>query len=307
MSFENPNIDNTETSNRKEQETSKSQVSNVTEEQRELELTLREHPEEAKKVVEENFKQENFELNGKEVKFMGVLHHPVTLKYHREDLEDEISKAGVVVFETAPQVSDPEIADGLLNLFKKLGVTEFYRKDLEIVFKHTQPTTAFYGELVEAAAKFKKPIAVVDPKESIKGMENLKIDERFEKMDEKTRIAKIAAVILGTAGFLAPDIEEKFKRMDRKETGEENSGKKEKPKKVSRRKFLKIAGGTSVAIGLSSLLSSFFEEKSRTTGTLEKHGRANNPFGPFLYSHEDYRNVARISLPKQENFLVRFW
>lgn len=221
---------------------------------RKIEVTVKPIDQEAVKFAKESWHQEKFKLNGKDVVVYGLAHIPETFSLYRNEIEDAISKASIVVLEgvkTASGLNDP-------RLFSE----------------YTYP--AFPGQMEWLAATHNKLVVTADPRNFSLNKDTLALLSELDK--ENTDIEKIKKIIsssgppISLAATAVAIIDYKKGIIKRP---------------MTRRAFLGVAAASAGASLTASL-----SELATLKDISPDRGRQDNPLGAFLYELMDYRNVV---------------
>lgn len=243
------------------------------------------------KYVERFWQRDSFELNGKRVEFLGVVHVPETSYRFRQEIEEAIGGASLVVLEIAPLADgtySKNSVDWVVREFKKNGIYKTEKQVLEEM--ESEKGLSFFRTMERIAAAKKKRVATVDPN-------NLGTSSKLNVTDEKFAYLKAFIATGGTLGYFAVKPNtflSKFKEI----LNEDIFRKKNQevkvvlPKKgntspiMSWRKFLgNIIGGIGT-LAYGSSVANFIDNE------VENRGRKDNPLGPMLYDLLDYRDVS---------------
>lgn len=242
--------------------------------------------------IDRYWQRESFELNGKEVDFIGVSHLPETAERYGKELEEAIGRASVVVLEAAPvaeRIYSNEMVDALEELARQQGRTMTREEIIEML--EQAPGLRFYRAMEHIAAEKGTPIATLDPARH----EPLVSKDRLTETDMKLAWAKLYIALGGTAGFVGLEAAEGIREArrgarERREAREAESRGEPAPARteaplMSRRQFLgRALGGAAALVG-----GSLFASGLNASG---KRGRKDNPIGPLLYDALDYRDTC---------------
>jgi len=267
-------------------ETTTSEMDNMNAIKNNIENYIFTHRNHSDNEIEGGWSPDSFEVGGRRIVFMGVMHTPETLLHFWNEINDSIDNADIVVLEAAPEASgmleNEVLLDTIQKHYKENGHS--LTKEQIIEYLKDDPSVRFYHFIEMICAVKGKHIVVVDPESQGAKLFDLK------KIGEVADIMKAIIGIGGTAGFLASVAQDLIKKIRDSKEGKEGK---------TRRGFIKdlaeLAGFIGITLSYSnyaSLLES--SEDKPIAGALDarKRGRVNNPIGALLYDVDDFRDVC---------------